>query len=282
MLLPFFVYVSLLTLIYAVYRLLSDRTGILGPIVGRLSSLYRIWILLDGHGPINYFNLHKKYGPVVRTGPNHVSLSDSSLIPVIYDTKNHFLKSAFYDLFRPLYRGKPLDTVFTTQDVAQNRRLKAPLVKNMTGSPSLFKDEIQHSIDVFAKQMRSIQGQSIDMSYWAFFWAFDVTFALVFGCHYGYMESQSDCNRWIYTFKTITSGAAMLGQVPEWCSWTLANDAFMTFMRRFQSFPDPTQEFITEIERRIKDHDSQKHECGKTFICDTQHALKSRRSRRTS
>lgn len=63
-----------------------------GPIPGRLSSLYRIWLLSDGKGPINYAALHKRYGPLVQTGPNHISISDSSLIPVVYDAKNAFIK----------------------------------------------------------------------------------------------------------------------------------------------------------------------------------------------
>lgn len=69
------------------------KPGIPGPVAARFSPLYRIWLLLDGKGPINYSNLHKNYGPVVRTGPNHVSLSDSAMIPVVYDFTNHYLKA---------------------------------------------------------------------------------------------------------------------------------------------------------------------------------------------
>lgn len=111
-----------------------------------------------------------------------------------------------------------MDTVFTTQDVSRNKRLKTAVVKNLTGCSSLFHEEIQHSIDVFIKQIRASQGESIDLSYWSSFWSFDITFALVFGPHYGYMERRSDCNKWVYTFKTITAGTAILGQIPEWCS----------------------------------------------------------------
>ncbi|KAF7536559.1 hypothetical protein G7054_g4414 [Neopestalotiopsis clavispora] len=251
-----------------VLRLFWPRVwGLPGPIWGRLSGLYRIWLLSDGRGPIHYAELHRKYGPVVLTGPKHVSISDFAMIPVIYDAKNAFIKSEFYNVFRPLFRGQPMDTVFTTADVAHNKRLKATLVKSLTGSPLILQPEIQKSIDIFVEQMYISQGQSIDLSYWSFYWSFDITFALVFGEFYGYMKTRNDCNRWIYTFKTITGGAAILGQKPEWCSWTLANDSVMSLMRRFQSFPDPTQEFLQEVENRIRSHDASNHECGKTFIC---------------
>lgn len=70
----------------------SSLSHIPGPIFGRLSTLYRIWLLSDGQGPVNYAELHARYGPVVQTGPNHISVSDSSLIPTVYDLRNIYLK----------------------------------------------------------------------------------------------------------------------------------------------------------------------------------------------
>ncbi|KAF4624126.1 hypothetical protein G7Y89_g14047 [Cudoniella acicularis] len=82
------------------------------------------------------------------------------------------------------------------------------------------------------------------------------------------MKSHSDFNGWIYSFKTITGFAAILGQIPEVCPFTLGNDTVMSFLRRFQTFPDPTQQFIVEIEKQILKHDSEHHTCGKSFICE--------------
>jgi hypothetical protein len=97
MLLQWLALCGVVVLVYDVtWRIFGDLSRIPGPVAGRLSSLYRIWILLDGRGPINYATLHEKYGPVVRTGPNHVSLSDSTLIPVVYDFKNLYLKVGLY------------------------------------------------------------------------------------------------------------------------------------------------------------------------------------------
>ena len=36
--------------------------------------------------------LHKKYGPLVRIGPNHVSVSDPKAINIIYGLKTGFTK----------------------------------------------------------------------------------------------------------------------------------------------------------------------------------------------
>lgn len=71
-----------------------------------------------------------------------------------------------------------------------------------------------------------------------------MTFAIMFGIHFGFMESRSDTNRMIDSFIRVTRGAALLGQVPEWCPLFLGNNTFMTMMRKFKNFPDPTQVFF--------------------------------------
>ena len=74
-------------------KVLTSRIRSLpGPFLGRISKYYRVWLLSTGKGPIKYWKLHKEYGPVVRTGPNHVSLSDPAMISIVYDMKNKFSK----------------------------------------------------------------------------------------------------------------------------------------------------------------------------------------------
>lgn len=84
---------SLLLSIYYAVKVGTSRLKTLpGPLVARLSAYYRVWLLSTGKGPVKYLELHRDYGPVVRTGPNHVSLSDPALIPKIYDLKGKFAK----------------------------------------------------------------------------------------------------------------------------------------------------------------------------------------------
>lgn len=84
-------------LIYQIIRHLqqifrSDLRNIPGPTIARLTSYWRPWVLLGGQCPEVYYDLHRKYGPLVRTAPNVVSISDPSAIPKIYGIGSKFHK----------------------------------------------------------------------------------------------------------------------------------------------------------------------------------------------
>lgn len=55
-----------------------------GPFVARLSSLYRVYLLWSGLCDEKFENLHRRFGSVVRLGPNHVTTSDPDTLLAIY------------------------------------------------------------------------------------------------------------------------------------------------------------------------------------------------------
>ena len=65
-----------------------------GPFLARLTSIWRFTLTKNGDTPARYRRLHKQYGQIVRTGPNHVSISDPAMIPVIYGISSKFRKVA--------------------------------------------------------------------------------------------------------------------------------------------------------------------------------------------
>jgi hypothetical protein len=70
----------------------SDLRSIPGPTVARLTKYWRPWVLLGGQAPEIYYELHRKYGPLVRTAPGVVSVSDPTAVPKIYGIGSKFHK----------------------------------------------------------------------------------------------------------------------------------------------------------------------------------------------
>lgn len=81
----FFLYPYLVT--YSALR------GIPGPFAARLSNLWLLITARLGKRSLLVHEAHKKYGPVVRVQPNHISVNDDAAIPIIYGHGNGFLKS---------------------------------------------------------------------------------------------------------------------------------------------------------------------------------------------
>jgi hypothetical protein len=76
---------------------------------------------------LHHLALHKQYGPYVRIGPNHVSFSDSSLIPQIYSITTKFRKSDFYTMFDIATPDGPMPTIFSVRDEGVHKSFKRPV-----------------------------------------------------------------------------------------------------------------------------------------------------------
>ncbi|CAJ2510128.1 Uu.00g060280.m01.CDS01 [Anthostomella pinea] len=85
-----------------------------GPFLASLTSLWK-WnaVRREKMAFINA-ELHEKYGPLVRIGPNHISASSAESIRVIHRSKNGFTKSAMYGILQPKFEGVDLHNIFST------------------------------------------------------------------------------------------------------------------------------------------------------------------------
>lgn len=70
----------------------SSLWHIPGPFLARFTGVYRVFLLWSGECHWKIHELHKQYGPVVRTGPNHVIVSDPSALFSIYGSGGRFRK----------------------------------------------------------------------------------------------------------------------------------------------------------------------------------------------
>lgn len=75
------------------YRLyLSPLRRIPGPFLAALTDVWRLLMVLRGRPQEEQLELHCKYGPVVRLGPNVISFADPQAIIDIYSGKHRFRK----------------------------------------------------------------------------------------------------------------------------------------------------------------------------------------------
>ena len=96
--------------------------------------------------------LHKKYGPVIRIGPNTLSLDYPELARTIYGTDNKFIKSDKYKIASAKVNGKLQFTVFSETDPVEAAHKKRPIVKYYTPSMTAsFEPHMDRTLGKFCK-----------------------------------------------------------------------------------------------------------------------------------
>ncbi|KAK1590718.1 cytochrome P450 [Colletotrichum navitas] len=94
-----------------------------GPLIGRLTSLYNTYHAFKKDQARNLHQLHEQYGPIVRYGPNHVSIRSTEGVRVLYTCSRSVRKADNYLAFP---RNPEMATLFSCinkQVHAKKRRI---------------------------------------------------------------------------------------------------------------------------------------------------------------
>ncbi|KAK0642707.1 Cytochrome P450 monooxygenase mpaDE, partial [Lasiodiplodia hormozganensis] len=175
---------ALLTLVlvlaatFAAYRYyFHPLRRIPGPLLAKFTDAQRFFDTAGGRAELTHRLLHAKYGPVVRIGPNTVSLSDPECIKLIYSNKANFPKSDFYAGNDVMQGEQRVCTLFGTRDNALHQKLRAPVQKYYKVSTLL---KLEHRVDGVIRDFcskleeRFLQkGKACDIAEWFLFYAWD-------------------------------------------------------------------------------------------------------------
>lgn len=85
--------IAILAAIYTTFNSYSRLKHIPGPRFAALTNLVRRWWVTTGNAHSIHTDLHRKYGTVVRFGPNAVMISQPKAIDKIYGFKTRFEKA---------------------------------------------------------------------------------------------------------------------------------------------------------------------------------------------
>lgn len=92
-----FLFLSALFFLLAISQVLINRyfqglTDIPGPWLASTTNLWRLFVTLSRRGELTHMKLHRKYGDVVRMGPNFVSITDLETVRKIFSSSGEYRK----------------------------------------------------------------------------------------------------------------------------------------------------------------------------------------------
>jgi cytochrome P450 len=113
--------------------------------------------------------LHEKHGPIVRNGPNEVSIADLSAIKTIYGAGTKFRKSDWYSVWQghrkfDLFAGRDEKLHGTQRSLVSS----AYSMKSLTDLEPYVDDAVKRFMD----EMSGLQNQVVDMGKWVQLFAF--------------------------------------------------------------------------------------------------------------
>jgi cytochrome P450 len=73
-----------------------------GPLLAKLTDLYSVWHAIHGTRHSDFYELHQRYGEIVRWGPNSVSINNVSALNFIYNAKANVKKASWYNAFNSI------------------------------------------------------------------------------------------------------------------------------------------------------------------------------------
>ncbi|EFR04740.1 pisatin demethylase [Nannizzia gypsea CBS 118893] len=212
-----------------------------GPFFARFTNIPRFFWVKSFNAHIIHITLHKKYGPIVRFGPNMVSVGDPNEIGTIYSFKKPWPKSDFYRSLLLKTRSKPVEGIFATQNEAIHRALKRPIsnVYSMSHLVS-FEPYVDTAMRVFCEQLESRfakteSGSSktipCNFGQWLQMFAFDVMGELTFSHRFGFMEKGEDIDGVMAELWSTLQKTALVTQMP-WLGDVWTNNPILRFFRK--------------------------------------------------
>ncbi|KAH9940216.1 high nitrogen upregulated cytochrome P450 monooxygenase 2 [Epithele typhae] len=210
-LLVFPLYISTLVVSIVIYRLspFHPLARYPGPIPARVSMFWMAVVSTSGDQHKYIKSLHDRYGDVVRTGPNELSVRDPSLVPEILGSSG--LPKG------PHFHGRMLQyeprMLVAVSDIEEHARRRRPWLRGF--APAAVK-EYDALIAQRASQMRSAleeQKGVVQLGEWIDFFAYDFMTDMAFGGGSELLSGQGKDNFWA-VLDAHSRMATFLGRLP--------------------------------------------------------------------
>ncbi|CAL1708242.1 unnamed protein product [Somion occarium] len=178
-----------------------------GPLPGKISKLWDVWMTAKGSHHQYVRALHDKYGDIVRIGPNELSIRhEDAIAPIL---TRDLRKGPYYDS-RQADGKRALDGIRDFVEHAARRKpwTKATSISAIKGySEYLTKtvDELVQALDV---------KQEVDISDWMTFVAFDFMGEMIFSTEFGMIKAGKDTTGIWHALEEGTFAAGILSHIP--------------------------------------------------------------------
>ncbi|KAH6972493.1 cytochrome P450 [Ilyonectria sp. MPI-CAGE-AT-0026] len=208
------VFLAVHLFIFIIHLIRSPLKNVPGPFLARFSDFWYFWTVRRGHFEKRNREIHQKYGPVVRYGPNRYSLNDPDATKIVYGLGAQFAKSSWYSTW-----GAPGQwTIFSDQSIkhhSQTRRLYQATY-SMTSLVN-YEPYVDECNNLFTQRLTemALADVPIDMGHWFQCYAFDVIGMITYGKRLGFLDRGDDIGGVMGALEDHMTYATLIGIFPS-------------------------------------------------------------------
>ncbi|KAI2640812.1 BcABA1, cytochrome P450 monooxygenase [Hypomontagnella submonticulosa] len=191
-----------------------------GPFLASFSYLWLARVAKGGRQFWVYRDMYKKYGPLIRVGPNELSTDDPEVIRKMNAARSTYGRDPWYVAarFDPYH-----DNVFTMLEAGPHDKFKAKIAGAYGGreTPALepgINDQIRALLDLIRRKYVSSADSSefrpVDFAELISFYTIDVITRSAFGEEFGCLKTDSDVHGFFTSVKDSWAGLAIALDVP--------------------------------------------------------------------
>jgi cytochrome P450 len=189
-----------------------------GPFLASVTDIWRSYWMRQGEYTLFVDKLHKKYGKLVRLGPNYVSVSDPAAVSTVYGTNPVWIKVGrirplgldfmlilhqgdSYKVMIGMKDGKEIPSVVSTISEARHTVMKRGIGHAFTANSVL---DYEHYIDESAAELFDVfrKQRSCNISSWFQLFTMDVLSRIAFSESLGFVANGGDVDNTIASIKT--------------------------------------------------------------------------------
>ncbi|KAI1420526.1 cytochrome P450 [Xylaria sp. FL1777] len=180
------------TCAYIIYQCVFSALAVFpGPFAAKLSKGWRAYVTYRGRWHRDLVALHRRHGPVVRIGPNELSVIDPEAFLQIYRVNGAYSKSASYSVVKG---ARPFDLAGERSEKIHSAQRRLVARAYSMESTMHLEKQVDELITPLLKKFDDVafSKHTIDLGYWLQLFAFDVIGAVSFSKPYGFVSSGSD------------------------------------------------------------------------------------------
>ncbi|KAJ7108572.1 cytochrome P450 [Mycena epipterygia] len=167
-----------------------------GPAFARMSKMWAIYQTYSGKNHVTFLNLHRRYGPVVRTGPNELSICDATIHNQILGAQG-MPKGPLWD-GRQSPKAKAFALIADRDNSSHLRRRRVWNKALNTSQVKAYEPILQKRIDQLLEELKrsSNNNSPVDLAEWFSFFSYDFMGDMAFGGGFELMRERDANGLW--------------------------------------------------------------------------------------